>query len=79
MQVGCDPKHDSTRLLLGGKIPVTVLEYIKSLVPQARKAEDIVYRGFGDVACVESGGPEPGVGCAGEGLSRHLRYLRILV
>jgi len=68
LQIGCDPKHDSTRLLLGGKIPMTVLEYIKLNPPSKRKAEDIVYRGFGDVACVESGGPEPGVGCAGRGV-----------
>ncbi len=68
LQVGCDPKHDSTRLLLGGKIPMTVLEYIKTHHPSERKAEDIVFRGFGDVACVESGGPEPGVGCAGRGV-----------
>jgi nitrogenase subunit NifH len=47
---------------------MTVLEYIKTHDPSERKAEDIVFRGFGDVACVESGGPEPGVGCAGRGV-----------
>jgi nitrogenase iron protein NifH len=68
LQIGCDPKYDSTRLLLGGKIPVTVLQYIKSVLPDARRPEDIVFRGYGDVACVEAGGPEPGVGCAGRGI-----------
>lgn len=68
LQIGCDPKHDSTRLLLGGKIPVTALQYITSTLPADRRPEDIVYRGFGDVACIETGGPEPGVGCAGRGI-----------
>lgn len=68
LQIGCDPKHDSTRLLLGGKIPETALQYIRATLPGERRAEDIVYRGYGDVACVEAGGPEPGVGCAGRGI-----------
>ncbi|MDD5144191.1 nitrogenase component 1 [Methanoregula sp.] len=68
LQIGCDPKHDSTRLLLGGKIPLTALEYIRTTLPEQRNAGDIVYRGYGDVACVEAGGPEPGVGCAGRGI-----------
>ncbi|NLD57521.1 MAG: AAA family ATPase [Methanomicrobiales archaeon] len=68
LQIGCDPKHDSTRLLLGGKIPETALQYIRATLPEDRQAEDIVYRGYGNVACVEAGGPEPGVGCAGRGI-----------
>ncbi|HWQ63380.1 MAG TPA: nitrogenase component 1 [Methanospirillum sp.] len=68
LQIGCDPKYDSTRLLLGGRIPITVLQYIKTVLPEDRKAEDIVFQGFGNVACVEAGGPEPGVGCAGRGI-----------
>jgi nitrogenase iron protein len=68
LQIGCDPKHDSTRLLLGGKIPETALQYIRATLPEARRPEDIVYRGYGNVACVEAGGPEPGVGCAGRGI-----------
>ncbi len=68
LQIGCDPKYDSTRLLLGGRIPCTVLQYIKTVLPNDRKAEDIVFLGFGNVACVEAGGPEPGVGCAGRGI-----------
>ncbi|MDD5187675.1 MAG: nitrogenase component 1 [Methanoregula sp.] len=68
LQIGCDPKHDSTRLLLGGRIPTTVLQYIKTVLPAERRPEDIVYQGYGNVACVEAGGPEPGVGCAGRGI-----------
>lgn len=68
LQIGCDPKHDSTRLLLGGRIPETALQYIRNTLPADRRPEDIVYRGYGDVACVEAGGPEPGVGCAGRGI-----------
>jgi nitrogenase iron protein len=68
LQIGCDPKHDSTRLLLGGKIPRTVLQYIRTTLPEERRPEEIVYQGFGNVACTEAGGPEPGVGCAGRGI-----------
>ena len=68
LQIGCDPKHDSTRLLLGGKTPKTVLDYIKEVLPEDRKLEDIVFSGYGNIACVEAGGPEPGVGCAGRGI-----------
>ncbi len=68
LQIGCDPKHDSTRLLLGGNIPTTVLDYIKCALPEDRHLEDIVFTGHGGVACVEAGGPEPGVGCAGRGV-----------
>lgn len=68
MQIGCDPKHDSTRLLIGGGVPTTVLEYIKNVLPTNRRLEDIVFKGYGGVACVEAGGPEPGVGCAGRGI-----------
>jgi len=78
LQIGCDPKHDSTRLLLGGKIPETVLQYIKTVLPDDRKAEDIVYRGYGNVACVEAGGPEPGVGCAGRGVITTFEFLESL-
>ena len=68
LQIGCDPKHDSTRLLLRGNIPTTVLDYIKCVLPEYRRLEDIVFTGYGGVACVEAGGPEPGVGCAGRGV-----------
>ncbi len=68
LQVGCDPKHDSTRLLLGGRKIRTVLDYLRETPPPDRRLEDVVHKGYGDVCCVEAGGPEPGVGCAGRGI-----------
>ncbi len=68
LQIGCDPKHDSTRLLLGGEVQGTVLHQMKSLRPEELRLEDILRVGAGGVHCVEAGGPEPGVGCAGRGI-----------
>jgi len=68
LQIGCDPKHDSTRLLLGDNVPRTVLDYVKKTLPRDRHLEDILFRGYQNIACVEAGGPEPGVGCAGRGI-----------
>lgn len=69
LQVGCDPKHDSTRNLVGGKILPTVLDAMR----QAKEIEDInikdvLFEGFAGVTCIEAGGPEPGIGCAGRGI-----------
>ncbi len=68
LQVGCDPKHDSTKYLISGKDQTTVLDYIRSTAPSERKLEDIMVTGSGGVMCVEAGGPEPGIGCAGRGI-----------
>ena len=68
LQVGCDPKQDSTRLLLGGNRIATVLDYLKASTPDTLKLEEIVHIGFAGVCCVEAGGPEPGIGCAGRGI-----------
>ncbi len=68
LQVGCDPKHDSTRALLDGLSQTTVLDYIGRTSPYDRKLEDIILIGKQGVRCVEAGGPEPGVGCAGRGI-----------
>ncbi len=67
MQIGCDPKADSTKNLMGGKRIPTVLEQIKKK-GDAITLSDIVFEGFNGVLCVESGGPTPGVGCAGRGI-----------
>jgi len=67
MQIGCDPKADSTKNLMKGKRIPTVLEMIKEK-GEDLELEDIVFEGFGGVLCVESGGPTPGVGCAGRGI-----------
>ncbi|MDR1949132.1 MAG: AAA family ATPase [Spirochaetaceae bacterium] len=68
LQVGCDPKHDSTRLLLGGRRITTVLEYLRDRSPDQCRLADIVHEGVFGVHCIEAGGPEPGVGCAGRGI-----------
>ncbi|HWR40954.1 MAG TPA: nitrogenase component 1 [Patescibacteria group bacterium] len=68
LQIGCDPKHDSTRLLTHGQKITTVLDYIRVTNPLNYKIEDILFHGFGKVGCVEAGGPKPGVGCAGRGI-----------
>ena len=67
MVVGCDPKADSTRLLLNGLAQKTVLDTLR----EEGDVEDlnlILKTGFHGIRCVESGGPEPGVGCAGRGI-----------
>jgi nitrogenase iron protein NifH len=67
MQIGCDPKADSTKNLMDGKIIPTVLDSIKKKKDEVT-LEDIVFRGFNGVLCVEAGGPTPGIGCAGRGI-----------
>lgn len=66
MQIGCDPKADSTRNLTEGKNIPTVLDILREKGDV--ELEDIVYKSSSGVLCVESGGPVPGVGCAGRGI-----------
>lgn len=73
-QIGCDPKNDSTRLLLGRICPQTVLEQVRQ--GGALTAAQVVHSGFAGVRCVEAGGPEPGVGCAGRGIIVALEQLQ---
>jgi len=68
LQIGCDPKHDSTRLLLRGQRVQTVLDYLRHMPPEAQALKDVIHSGYQGIACVEAGGPEPGVGCAGRGI-----------
>lgn len=77
MVVGCDPKADSTRLLLGGLAQKTVLDTIRD-EGEDIELERIVRTGFGGTRCVESGGPEPGVGCAGRGIITSINMLENL-
>ncbi len=74
-QIGCDPKNDSTRLLLGHICKDTVLDQVRRKDPDEICKEDIVHTGFHDIICVEAGGPEPGVGCAGRGIIVALQLL----
>ena len=73
--IGCDPKADTTRTLIGQRIP-TILNIIKE--NKDASSEDVIYTGFGGVQCVESGGPEPGVGCAGRGVIVSMKLLEKL-
>lgn len=66
MQIGCDPKADSTKNLMGGKFIPTVLEVLKE--KEQISLEDIVFQGYQGVLCIEAGGPTPGIGCAGRGI-----------
>ncbi|MCL1904521.1 MAG: AAA family ATPase [Methanomassiliicoccaceae archaeon] len=68
MQIGCDPKHDSTRLLIEGKDQRTVLQYLRDTKEEERDLEEVIRHGYKGCICVEAGGPEPGVGCAGRGI-----------
>lgn len=77
MVVGCDPKADSTRLLMGGLAQQTVLDTIR-LNGADLSLDQIVKPGFEGIKCVESGGPEPGVGCAGRGIITSINYLENL-
>ena len=67
MVVGCDPKADSTRLLLGTLAQKTVLDTLREEGDDI-ELSSILKTGFNGIKCVESGGPEPGVGCAGRGI-----------
>jgi nitrogenase iron protein NifH len=76
MIVGCDPKADSTRLILHAKAQTTIM----SLAAEAGSVEDleledVLKSGYRGIKCVESGGPEPGVGCAGRGVITAINFL----
>jgi nitrogenase iron protein NifH len=77
MVVGCDPKADSTRLLLGGLVQKTVLDTLRDEGDEV-DLDDVRRRGYGDTYCTESGGPEPGVGCAGRGIITSINLLEQL-
>ncbi len=77
MVVGCDPKADSTRLLLGGLAQKTVLDTLRE-EGETVKLDRILKEGYKGTKCVESGGPEPGVGCAGRGIITSIGLLENL-
>jgi nitrogenase iron protein NifH len=77
MVVGCDPKADSTRLLLNGLAQKTVLDTLRT-EGEDLDLDDVVKIGFKGTRCVESGGPEPGVGCAGRGIITSINLLEQL-
>ncbi len=76
MIVGCDPKADSTRLMLHAKAQTTVMDLVRDRgTVEDLDLEEVLKYGFGGVKCVESGGPEPGVGCAGRGVITAINFL----
>lgn len=79
MQVGCDPKADSTCNLLNGKELQSVMAYLREHDHDCEPTlEDIMQQGFGGVFCVEAGGPTPGIGCAGRGIITTFQTLQDL-
>jgi nitrogenase iron protein NifH len=76
MIVGCDPKADSTRLILHSKAQNTIMEMAAEAgTVEDLELEDVLKTGYGEIKCVESGGPEPGVGCAGRGVITAINFL----
>ncbi|WP_455677600.1 nucleotide-binding protein [Sharpea azabuensis] len=67
IQIGCDPKADSTISLLHGEPLKPVMEYLRE-DQEPQSIEEISKVGFGNILCIETGGPTPGLGCAGRGI-----------
>ena len=74
MQFGCDPKSDSTNTLRDGEYIPSVLDLLRE---NARvDAHEAIFAGYGGIYCVEAGGPQPGVGCAGRGIITAVQLLK---
>ncbi|MDK2974466.1 MAG: nitrogenase iron protein NifH [Methanofollis sp.] len=78
LQIGCDPKHDSTRMLMHGAWIPTVLDLVRERGDAGIATDEVVFRGYAGVRCVEAGGPEPGIGCAGRGIIATFQLLERL-
>lgn len=74
MQFGCDPKSDSTNTLRGGQYIPTVLDTLRE--KSTVKASEVIFEGFNGIYCVEAGGPAPGVGCAGRGITTAVQLFK---
>lgn len=72
MQIGCDPKNDSTTTLRKGRPIPTVMDTIRS---GSNDLDNLIHEGYNGIHCVEAGGPEPGVGCAGRGIIAAIELL----
>lgn len=68
MQVGCDPKADSTLYLHGGERIPTMLDTLRAK-RDAATLDDLICTGYRGIVCAEAGGPTPGLGCAGRGIA----------
>ena len=78
IQIGCDPKADSTINLLGGEPLLPVMNYLREKDEDPETLEEISRVGFGGVLCIETGGPTPGLGCAGRGIIATFQLLEDL-
>ena len=78
IQIGCDPKADSTINLLKGEPLLPVMDYLREKDEEPESVEEISKEGFGGVLCIETGGPTPGLGCAGRGIIATFRLLEDL-
>ncbi len=76
--IGCDPKADSTRLILSGRYQRTILDYLREEEPDDITLEDLLQQGYGGIMVGEAGGPEPGIGCAGRGIITAINLLEEL-
>lgn len=75
LQVGCDPKADSTLYLHNGERITPILEVLREKRSRAQ-LDDLVHEGYNGIMCAESGGPMPGLGCAGRGIAAAFEALR---
>ena len=73
IQIGCDPKADSTINLLGGQPLQPVMDYLREKDEEPESIDQIAREGYGGVLCIETGGPTPGLGCAGRGICTAVR------
>ena len=78
IQIGCDPKADSTINLLGGQPLLPVMNYMRDMEREPETLEDISKIGYGGILCIETGGPTPGLGCAGRGIIATFQLLEEL-
>ena len=78
IQIACDPKADSTINLLGGQSLRPVMNYLREEDEDPETLEEISRVGFGGILCIETGGPTPGLGCAGRGIIATFQLLEDL-
>ncbi|MCD8082089.1 MAG: nitrogenase iron protein NifH [Clostridiales bacterium] len=78
IQIGCDPKADSTINLRNGQPLRSVMAYMREENEEPDRLDEISREGFGDVLCIETGGPTPGLGCAGRGIITTFQLLEDL-
>ncbi len=80
MQIGCDPKGDSTNSLLGGRYIPTILDTVleADTVREFRTVDvsKVIFEGYNGIVCAECGGPDPGVGCAGRGIITAIELMK---